>query len=486
MKICFMCDLHLPTERGALQYDVLRWAREDIQKACAEAVIYAGDVTCDGNETVYDLFLDTLKEMGIPFFYIPGNSDLRDRASRESIARKASPCRNSLGKLTVYAVNDADKSVSEEQLAALDAADGASIVFLHHPLEEHKNAERLLAWRETHPEPMLFYGHLHQSSREGRSVSLQAMDPDKAIGENPCITYYDTETNAIEQVYYPIEMPDGLERDFGISCYKPLEQIEFAIRHGLRYLELRPNCVRVESDELCAAVARWREAGGEQLSIHLPDVGWVDGALWVHEDHAATMRLVRELRAERVTQHVPKASLKEINQDPEILPRIAEYLSEQFNAIEHSLTVGVENMHMTAKDEAGENRRFGYIPEECIAFMELIARSCRHTVGINFDIGHARNNAPYSQTYQISTWLAMLGHSIVGYHIHQVLRREGKFENHMPITDVYGPLISFASLLHSLATDRVSRAPFVFEMRGADAYEQTLQTFSDWKDHKKE
>ena len=32
MKVCFMCDLHLPFDRNALQYNILDWAIEDIKK----------------------------------------------------------------------------------------------------------------------------------------------------------------------------------------------------------------------------------------------------------------------------------------------------------------------------------------------------------------------------------------------------------------------------------------------------------------------
>ena len=112
--------------------------------------------------------------------------------------------------------------------------------------------------------------------------------------------------------------------------------------------------------------------------------------------------------------------------------------------------------------------------------MEGLKGVSRHRVGINFDIGHARNNAPYSQTYPISTWLSMLGEHIVGYHIHQVTYEDGVFENHMPITDVYGKLISYASFFKLWELGTIARAPFVFEMRPEGAYETTLATFQQF------
>lgn len=71
-----MCDLHLPFEKRALQYRVLDWAIDDIRKKQPGCIICAGDVTCDGNLEVYNTFLEKIKAIGIPFLYIPGNSDL--------------------------------------------------------------------------------------------------------------------------------------------------------------------------------------------------------------------------------------------------------------------------------------------------------------------------------------------------------------------------------------------------------------------------
>ena len=79
-----MCDLHLPFDKNALQYDVLNWAIADILKKQPDCIAYVGDVTCDGNEEVYDYFINKMSDMSIPFLYIPGNSDLRFSESRSS------------------------------------------------------------------------------------------------------------------------------------------------------------------------------------------------------------------------------------------------------------------------------------------------------------------------------------------------------------------------------------------------------------------
>lgn len=481
MKLCFMCDLHLPFDKNALQYDVLKWAISDVKMKKADCIIFAGDVTCDGNIEVYNYFIDKIKETSIPFIFIPGNSDLRCKDSFKEIHKKSSPCKNPIDTYTVFAVNDSDRNISDGDINCIAEADEKSIVFMHHPIEEHlNNREKLLDWRNTHPDTPLFFGHRHRSENNNNSFSLQAMDPDKAIGENPCITYYEVETKELKKAYYPCPVPTDLYNHFGFSCYKIEEQIELAINNGIKNLELRPNCLDIETEKLKALIDKWRSVCGENLSIHLPDIAYKNGEVIGDTRIDNYIQLAKTLKADRFTQHVPLISVQTVKDNPASLEEICSFLAAMFNSIETPVTVGVENMHMTAKETADDNRRFGYIPEECLAFMEALSSKCIHKVGINFDIGHARNNAPYSQKYQISTWLSMLGKYIVGYHIHQVTNN-GKFENHMPITDIYGELISYASFFRYWNENRIEKAPIIFEMRPEDAYQKTLQTFNKYR-----
>ena len=80
----------------------------------------------------------------------------------------------------------------------------------------------------------------------------------------------------------------------------------------------------------------------------------------------------------------------------------------------------------------------------------------------------------------------MLGNDIVGYHLHQVIHENGKFENHMSITRIYGSLISLASFLKCWEAETINRVPIVFEMRPKDAYERTFTTFEAFRSAKKE
>ena len=487
MKVCFMCDLHLPFIRDAIQFDVLDWAVNDIKKKKPACIIFAGDATADGNETIYDYFLDKMISTDIPFLYIAGNSDLRDEKTKESIFHKTSPSLNIIKGIKIFAVNDSNQSVSENQIKTLDVADSESIVFMHHPFVGIRESDRrsLIKWRESHCDTMLFFGHMHFFCLKKNDVSLPAMDPDKAIG-GPSIVYYDTDTRELINSYYPCPVPKDLSENFGVSCYNPQRDIIFAIENGLKNLELRPNVLTENEDEIKDLIAKWRKIGGTNLSIHLSEVSFKDGKVSVGGDYEKLIELAIKLKAERFTQHVPKVSVATVNSDETVIDKIAEFIAERLNAVPYILTVGVENMHMTESDMPIEERRFGYIPEEVLAFMTAVGKKCKHKVGINFDIGHARNNVPYSKKYQIGTWLAMLGKYIVGYHLHQVKDNGETFENHTAIDDVYGKLISFASFFRCWADNKINHAPVVFEMRTENAYEITLNAFKKETEREKD
>lgn len=483
MKICFMCDLHLPADHMVLQYETFRWAIANVREEKPDCIIFAGDASCDGTEAVYREFLQTVENTGIPFFYIPGNSDLRCPETRDAIWASASKCKNKMEQITIFAINDSDRSIPDEQLALLEEADEESIVFMHHPIATHdeQTVKRLEKWRATHPKTMLFYAHFHRWEAGENFVALPSMDPDKAIGECPCITYYDTETKSLRKAHFDSPMPEDLDRYFGISCYRPMEHIQFAAAHKLKYLELRPNCANEDSQELKLGIDQWRAAGGENLSVHFPDFSWADGEIVVPKEYTRLIAIVRELKANRITVHTPKVSVQAVKDNPQMLEQICAYFSEDLNRNPHELVVGVENFHMKG-DRADDSRRYGCLPEECLEFMNLLGRACRHKVGINFDIGHARNNLPYSQKYQIGTWMSLVGKYTVGYHIHQVRKvEENVFENHVAITDVYGPMISYASYFHYWTDGRINKAPMIFEMRPENAYAETLKTFFDYK-----
>ncbi len=455
---------------SSVQYDALDWAIQDLTLKKADCVIVAGDITCDGNITSYNNFVKKISRLPMPVFYIPGNSDLRDSRFADEIKTMSSPCKTTIGNVTVFALNDCDKTVAKEQLDLLRDADENSIVFMHHPLKFNRDDVGLCS------DAMLFFGHRHVSEKNGNNVSLQALDPDKAIGEPPCITYYDTQTREIEKAYYYAPIPHDFMDSLGISCYRPTDDIRFATENGIKFIELRPNVLKEDKNEIKTLVDEWRKSGGNNLSLHLSDVHFENGAPFAKSEYFEQLAFAKELGVDRLTQHVPDIRLDTAEKD--CLEKIAEFVANAVNSIGFCKTLCIENMHTKADDTACD-RRYGCTPEECFEFMSLVREKCNCNVGFNFDIGHARNNAPLSQKYQISSWLAMLGRYIVGYHFHQVEKSANGFENHMPISDLYGGIINYTSFFKSWLSERINTAPVILEMRPENAYSVTLQTFKN-------
>ncbi|MBQ8813264.1 MAG: metallophosphoesterase [Lachnospiraceae bacterium] len=483
MRIVFMCDLHLPKERQALQYNVLDWAVSEILKNKPDCIVFAGDITCDGDVNVYCEAIEKINETGLPFLYIPGNSDLRCEKSASILYQMASPSRTVIDGVEIIALNDCDRKIREDQYLILDKIGDKSIVFMHHPISalEVEHQEKMQAWMTRFPQVPVFYGHLHKDIFQGNCVGLRALDPDKTIGGSPVITFYDTEKECLEQMIYKCPVPEDLYEYFGVSCRQVEREIQFAIKNRLKYLELRWDVLSFDFMKLKQLIGAWRNFGGENLSLHLPDVQYKNGELIPDPGYDELIDLAKKLHVDRFTQHVPKITVREAREQTGALETIADYMAERFNGFENQIVVGIENMHMKSKEKPDESRRFGYIPEECIEFMQILQSKCKHKVGINFDIGHARNNKPFSQSYQTSTWFALLGKHIVGYHIHQVISENGTFSNHVAITSVYDKVLSFASLFKCWKEGIINKAPFVFEMRPEGAYDTTLETFEYYR-----
>lgn len=482
MKLCIIADLHLPYNQNAPQYRAFDFALNDAQKKGADLLIFAGDETADGDRNASKAFIKRVKKCGIPFLVIYGNSDLRcgDRPAFSPLKTVTK-----FKGFSIIMLNDGERSVTEKELEALEKAGENDLVFMHHPMEALKDPyrEKMLEWRSRHSEVRLFYAHLHKIGFEGNTVSLPALDPDKNIGENPCVLYYDTDSKTFEKAHYFRPMPVGFFDRCGISCYRTLEDITYSAEHRLASLELRPNVTECDRAELIEKISLWREAGGRNLSVHFPDAVWNGTELTGKEKLAEFAALANELHADRITIHVPRANADKIQKDG-VSDIIAQFYAELFDLLPENCTAGIENLHMKESDRNRGTRPFGCIPEDCIDFLNRVKKYTRHTIGINLDIGHARNNAPYSQKYTLGAWYAEVGKYCVGYHIHQVTSDENGFENHMPITEHYGRLISLSSFYDGLTNGTLNSAPVILEIRPLGGAAKTVEFFEKEKSRK--
>ena len=467
MKICFIADIHLPYKSDAVQYRALEYLCSCALKNGAELFIAAGDYTANGDTAAAERFIGTLKSTGLPYLISTGNSDIRTQSTAKTLMSLASPCFNSFEGCGIITLNDCDGHLSAGAKAALELADEHSLIVMHHPPENLARDDRMMFenFLGTHPHNHIFFAHIHKSFSDGRLHSLPCADPDKAIGEEPGVLIFDTADCSEQTLHFPCPMPGNFRENIGITCYHPIADLDFARKNRILYAELRFTRDLCAGAELKNAVDSWRCAGAKGLSVHAPDILFDgDGGIKNADEWSAFTNFVNLLPADRITVHVPCCSVESYS-DEVLHNNLKKFINIQFSRLHPSCIIGVENMHMTARDRPDSTRRFGYLPEECREFKELCASLTAHKVGYNIDIGHARNNAPFSEKYTLGAWYAELGKNAVGYHIHQVRSGSAGFENHTPFTKPYGALISLASFFSEYACGNLANAPVILEIR---------------------
>jgi sugar phosphate isomerase/epimerase len=180
----------------------------------------------------------------------------------------------------------------------------------------------------------------------------------------------------------------------------------------------------------------------------------------------------RRLGCNRVTLHVPGIPARDYAaRAPDVLDAYARALAPLAGT---DTAIGIENMHMTP-GETPDTRGFGYTPDECRAFIDALRALPGLDIGFHLDIGHARNNAPYSSLFPVGTWYEQLGAECNGMHIHQVVQDErGKMLNHKPLLGFFDKLIALSSLVLARQSGLLRPVPMFIEVRDGKGPESLL------------
>jgi len=259
-------------------------------------------------------------------------------------------------------------------------------------------------------------------------------------------------------------MPEQIDEFLGLSCFKPEIDIPFAVENNIKNIELRPNAVYDDRESLIVHISEWRKKGGKYLSLHMPDFGY-DEAITGAKEWQDAVQCANELGVDGITVHVPKTSV--CNMQTDVAKILVDFLIDNIKKLPKNCVVGIENMHMTAKEQPDSQRRFGYTPSECVQFIKMInAAFGFDRVGSLLDVGHARNNAPYSSIYPLGVWYSEVGRHTVAYHIHQIEMEGTHMENHMPVKSLFGPLISYCGFAYCWNKNIINRKPLFLEIRG--------------------
>ena len=331
-------------------------------------------------------------------------------------------------------------------------------------------------------ELVILYAHLHRKlfNTVGKSkcFGIRAVDPDKSFGSWPCVTYFDTETDEVEEVMLEVSADTvwSAREMFGISCVDNHRDVAYAAENKLYGVELRCNGKGWEPDlSLLPVIERWRKAGGVYLSVHMPNLHWRDGQLHGVDVWQKAVEYAKIVGADGLTIHPPRVKLKDFAEGHDKLLEQYIYVVEN---IPESVNIGIENLHMS-KGEDPADRAFGYIPSEVASWIDELneVTKRKNPIGHTLDVGHARNNVALASEYPISRWYEAMGGRTVAYHIHQVMQKEEGLKNHNAIEDWFGPQISYVSFFHHWEHGTINRVPVFLEVKGAENFEKSIKAF---------
>ena len=482
MKFAVFADLHLPDREDTVKEQILDWALECARREHADFLVGAGDLTGFGTLPAAERLRAKLDRSGIPFLLTPGNAECRDPESAAAVAELLRTPECAAGFLML------DSACGRLTLRArelLRDVPPGSVAVTHTPPDAWPEEDRRLFDGARRDLSLLIAGHVHFDRSQGKIELVRGLDPDKAIGGAPAVTFFESaagggwkRSECVSPAADPHRWPEALREEFlgrlGISGMNaPLESLAFAAEERVPCFELRFESLSSCGDgALRGALDRWRGEGGNELSLHLPEAGFRDGAVFGGDRLRAALDAALSLGCCRGTMHVPRFTLGE-SRDPGIFSAVAAAVAAALDpALAAGMRIGVENLHMNINpgEKPDDSRGFGYTSAECAAWIAALRDrvGAPGRIGFHFDIGHARNNAPYSSTEPVASWLAALGNEIDGCHLHQVtVAPDGSFHNHTPLTGLYDRLISLASfLMEWRRIPALRRAPLFLEIRG--------------------
>jgi hypothetical protein len=496
-----IADTHLPAMAGTAQEACLDWALTTLTARPPDLLAVGGDVTAAGSSRAATAFRNKLDRCGLTYLITPGNSDLRNPPQRTAVlqALSSAPVANHPECRVVLLDTCEGEVTSEARLALAQASEGMGnrplVVMTHFPPELLSPDSRRWceAWiRQARPS-LIVAAHSHRDRQYrwgGAPVHMvRGLDPDKAIGGPPAVAIFELQDGDWRRsaLSFPGGTVEGWSPDereelgslLGLACSGDAPGgLLRAAAEGVACVELRATAAAAAPKALGDALRQWRAAGGRYLSWHMPDVPWrTDGGelagVTTWQD---LLRLGLQSGLQALTVHPPRAPVKLMQPGSRVWRTVAEAFCRLMEpAVARGVRVTIENLHMNAREAPDESRRYGYLPSECLAWVEeLRSRLGGEAVGVLLDLGHARNNDPFASEFTLGAWYALVGRQAAGYHLHQVVAMDGSMSNHQPVTGLHGPLISLSSFLWAWHTGQLNHAPVFIEVPEAEGQRASL------------
>ena len=233
--------MHLPDSKKSSQYEFFCRALKQMADDGIKTVVNLGDINAFGEVAPLEDYIERMR--AFESYYVFGNSEVRDEQTLEKImSLKTEPCFK-VGDRTFLGINTPYADIDEGDRARLEALKDGDVVLLHHYVRSlHKDSreffERLLEEKAL----TVFHGHAHYFIDDvvgkSRVYGLRALDPDKSIGNYPCITYAEITDGGfeLEEKLFGVEKNavESLREHLGISCVDNKRDIGYAIENGVK------------------------------------------------------------------------------------------------------------------------------------------------------------------------------------------------------------------------------------------------------------
>ena len=477
--IAVLADLHLQNDPATVKDVLLDWAVAEIRRRGIPLTAGVGDLTGGGTAPAAKRLRRKLRALPGKFLLTPGNAELRHPPETDEVLKLHASGRDDRCLL----LDTSRGRLSDAARILLADAVGAGkrdlLVLTHCPPERLPEADQALlaAAGKCGTVGLLVAGHLHRDRKyRWRGIPcelVRGLDPDKAIGDVPGFAVFRRTPDGVwsrrEVKYAPADIRKWSEPErrelldlLGLSGMDdPAGTLDLACAEQIRVVELRSKTLTPENHTAIAErLEKWRRAGGKCLSLHFPELKWQNAGIAGQRELRAAADDARRFGADRITFHVPKIPIGVWRETgmPELFADAAAAVLRPF--ADAGIAVGIENLHMRPGEAADDKRGFGYTPDEVREFADLLTDR-GVPAGFHLDLGHAYNNKPYSDFYNISNYLAAWGRRINGCHLHQVA--EGR--NHQALTGWFERPIALSSLALAWRTGQIAHVPLILEIR---------------------
>ncbi len=517
-RFILLVDLHLSDNPETAAHQALQWAADRVNLERPDFLAVAGDITTFSTAGSASRCLEALDRVEVPVLFTPGNAERRGPHALSVLKDLAAPERRAavFDDLLVLLPDTSTGTLCCDERLWLDRSvrsTGAArrLVITHYPLDRLDAEGRawLTRWLPENGVELLAAGHSHCHRTRHKNgfveVVVRGLDPDKAIGDLPGISLFESsQEGAWTETFIPwsptmrllpADLPDGM-LPVGWSIQgDPVAAAGETMDFGLACLEIRPVDLGFSQRALSVALGELRDRGPLFLSYHLPDLTWNARTGRVERVDAVRGHLdcAMEAGVDSLTVHVPRSSARAMERvqagRPEptgcFLAFAETYASLFTEAARAGVGIAIENIHNPANTPADSpDREFATRIDEYLRWIDAVAHEMADvpgaSVGALLDVGHARNNGGDLDNLQpLGDWYARLGRRILGYHVHQVDTDPvtGALSNHHEISDLFGSRISFAGFLWAWSTHQITRGPLFVEVRDDEGRRNTVRRF---------